>query len=72
LFKDDYEVRSMIIDIVSSARTTGDIKSYEKHIIENAAKEEAVNTFNSYQNYIEEKYKIPFDLYVQNYEDLKA
>ena len=67
LFNSNQEVRNLIIEIVSSARTTGDIKSYEKNIIRKQAEQLALNGFNQYEDYIYKTYKMSASEYEQYY-----
>lgn len=67
LFNSNQEVRNLIIEIVSSARTTGDIKSYEKNTIRKQAEQLALNDFNQYEDYIYKTYAMSASEYEEYY-----
>lgn len=57
-FKDDYEVRNMIIDIIMSSTTTNGIKSYEKKLVRAWAEAEAAVMYNEYEDHIANVYNM--------------
>ena len=56
LFESDYEVRNMIIDIIGSASTMGDIRGYENKLIRRRAEESANELFGRYEEEISRRY----------------
>lgn len=68
IFEDDYEVRNMIIDILLSSYTRGDIKAYKKDRIKQLAVEAAQQELNDYEAYVFEKYGKTAEEYKLHYE----
>ena len=71
LFEDDYEVRNMIVDIIGSSMTMGDIKNYEKRLMLKHAEVQAEQEYSKYESYILQKYHKTAEQYAQDYETAK-
>ena len=71
LFEDDYEVRSLIIDAIGSARTTGDFKGYVKKRTREIAEEWATKEYNEYAYEIAQTYNMSVEEYEAKYESVK-
>ena len=71
LFEDDYEVRGLIIDAISSARTTGDFKGWVKKRTREIAEEWATRDYNEYAYEIEQTYGMSVEEYEAKYESAK-
>lgn len=72
LFNSDQEVRNLIIEIVSRAKTKGDINSYMQRLIEQTAKQLTEVEYAQYSNDILTKYGLDIDSYSLYYNQLES
>ena len=72
IFTDDVEVRDMIIDILQSARTTGDLRGYEQRMVDQVAEQLAKEEWGMYETALMQQFGMSSDEYFDYYEKQNA
>lgn len=71
VFQDDYEVRNLILDVISSSYTTGDFKNYAKKLEEQYALNKTDEEFELHKDYIYQQTGYEYNVYENIHKYLK-